>query len=1274
MQEIAETEEKPFKKRFKRFFKSKFVVLLTLILTTIGLLGGIAKSSADNIDLSGVYQYFLLDNQNGYDSDDKKAGHDILHPTGILGSGGNHGRFNYSQIVEGAGSSNKQSAEQFCGEMATLSGYHYFNVTNQGFSGILNHAGVFLEGLLLVPFGLIIDMSNVIYRLFSNLIVKYNVFTMLGNAFGNTHMASGLADAFGISTGLLKEIVSLAMVAFAIILMLGVIKALSQSDPFSGNHWKKPLQRIIGFLAMPVVITFCAMIVNDLTANNVKVTSQKPVFANYITDVQTWAEDNFNMNVGGAKEISGSDKDGTFLDSSWNPYADNGKNAARIGQALFKQGPLAGTAFPNTALAIELMSGHTFTGQDYLSYIESTHNSNGVNQVLGNFGKGYKNLYDNKKSYTSMGTCQKNWTISGTPFDKAYSDYVKKQKHITGPAQTWVERYIYGAKNAGDLKDYYGAAPSKEQVYADFGGNSSGGQRLSDASTFLALNTKFDVDGGTFSLNNPAQGIKGTIASFAYQTPVWSSYALIGSALYTLPAMIGSAIFTLIIVLATLMAILKVGLIEMNIDPLRAWFKSIFKGDLEYTYASVVYAVGIMGTVILVSYIGPVLSTGFNKIVNFLFTPLTQNITFNPSGTPSVGGTELIGLSGIVTFVVALYALRLYSKNRQFREGVMSFMIFPWEWAKGVGERLERQADGNLMADMKDHINQRTQRGDRFAKKRSEFGDQFGNALSNVATGESRGGRLANKLTGGLAGKVARGMQNASQLADPNADVDTSGGLSKKQALKRQMAMDGAKQRLENALAMLPIGKKLDHNVDEAIDDLDKNAPEFVPDEDGMLNVDDPRLTDEQRKEAQDINDEQQALDQEQQGLDQDQDDLDAEQAELDAEQAQIDKDREELERQHDAGEISDEEYEKRKAELDQRQAEHDAKQADLNRRQAEHDILQGKHDEKQDLLNDRRQDLMDAVNGTASVNHEGKFNLDNPNFTDEERQEAAKLNGEQDTINQENDSIAEDRQKLDEDKQQLADDIRDYQEHKNEMSPDKREETRKELATRQQDIASRENALDSREKNNQNAQAELSSRQHALMDKVSQENSGQTITNAQRNAHKHTAAGLAEQARINGTKYEEMPNAQNAATMIESLQAMKDEAQRLNIPPKKLYGFDIDQQIKSIEKATPLPKQSGQQMMQLGENPDGSFTVTTTSTGLKGGRKQDSLRNNENIPRGFSKPKVENDSLKKNNDSKQSFKLSSSYQRSLNRRAGIDNLSQRNHSLNLSSFNKHKK
>ncbi len=65
-------------------------------------------------------------------------------------------------------------------------------------------------------------------------------------------------------------------------------------------------------------------------------------------------------------------------------------------------------------------------------------------------------------------------------------------------------RYIYGAKNTGNIKKYYGAKPSVEQIYNNAGGNSD--SQLSYESTFLVLSTRFTPTGGSLMLDGPSYG------------------------------------------------------------------------------------------------------------------------------------------------------------------------------------------------------------------------------------------------------------------------------------------------------------------------------------------------------------------------------------------------------------------------------------------------------------------------------------------------------------------------------------------------------------------------------------------------------------------------------------------------------------------------------------------------------------------------------------------------------------------------------------------------
>lgn len=1144
----------PFKERFIKFFKSKLVVLAAFITLCVGMFGTIGQSHADDLDLSQVYQYFLLENKNGFHDKDDDGG--LKNPVGILGSGGNHGDFSYSDIVEGAGKNNKKAAETFSAIMSTMSGYHYFSISSQGISGFLAPIGHALEGLLLIPFGLVIDISGLIYYVFTNIVTKFNVFLLLGNLLGQSSAGSDIAKAFGISQSTLTDFLSLGLSVFAIVIVLSLAKILSKSDAFSFSNWKKVLQRLLGFVAMPIAISICGLLLTDLmpSNDNSSVKQESPDFANYLIDVKTWAEkDNFDASVGNLKSINTKAQNGVYLDPEYNPY--KGDAASSIGQQLYREGPLYGTAFPNTALAMQLLTNNTFNASDYLSYIQSSNGWNSVSTALSGFSKNnYAALYNfggKDDGRTSTGA-KRNWT--NQPMDAAKSDYVSDKDHTQGPERTWIDRYIYGAKSSGDLKGYYGKTPSKEQIYAGFGGNHNGSSLcLSDASMYLALNTRFNVKGGTFSLNTPTRGVKGTMASFAYQTPVWSSISVVGNPAYTLPKMLSSSIFTLIVMLAILEVVFSVAIVDMNVSPLRAWSKSVFKGDLEYLYASIIYALGIVGTIVMVEYIAPTLGGFLNTVVSTVFTPLTQGLTFNSGSNinTSVGGTELIGISSWVTFIAAGVALYMFIKRPKFREGLKQFLIMPWTIAKEKGSKLESMADGENVTEL---ANKNIDKNLNSKKKRREKNRA---TLDNLATNGSLGARTLNKITGGLAGKTARGINATKDMIDPNSDVDAEGGLNKKDAILRQMALDGAKQRLENDLAKMPNDHRIEDRVDEDLDKLEEQP--FDVDENGMLNVDDPRLSPEQKEEAEAIN---------------------AEQEILNEEQEQLDREREELERQHDNGEISDEEYEKRKAELEKRQAEHDQKQL---------------------ALNQRRNRLKDEVNGTATPDDNGKFDLDNPNLNDEQREKAKVINDEQDEINeQQSASVAEEQaidkeaQKIAKDQEQIDRDRQEYETHKANMTPEQRKQARSDLMQRQNAINERKQELDKRRKDLEEQREQIARHQESL--DVRKQNLMNDVKNNNRELKKHGAVALAEKVRIAGASYEKNPNAQNATSLINTLQDMEQKATQLGTTTKQLYGFDAKKRIRDLQKATPVPTQASQQVMEFSEGDNGEIIATTQS------------------------------------------------------------------------------
>lgn len=1171
-----------FKQKLVKLLKSKLVVMFSLIMICFGLFSNVGKTKADdNYNLSTVYQYFLLDNRNGYtpkkDKDFKSA------ISGMLGSGGNQGTFSYDDIVNGAGSENRNSAKKFCGIMSTLSGYNYINTTNQGIFGIGNKVSHFINGVILLVFGLIQDLLDLMYTAFITVVTQYNFYSFIAGIFGQSNACDKLTSALGISKDVIEEIVGLGFGILTVILLVLLIYTLRKGDSIDKSALKKMVARFIGAAAMPATMMLCGLMINDFIPQDMAKPSSNPVFANYLIDQQTWAEkDNFDMTVGGVNQISGSNSDGTYLNTAYNPYQQNSK-ASAIGQKLYQDSGINNGAFPNTALAMRYLSGKTFNAQDYLASIQEPGKDNSIDSRVANFAKdNYKSLYTFNKGRSSTGTEMDDWANKDSPMSKAKDDYYtgdpgsKEFKALQNPEQTWIDRYIYGAKASGNIKDYYGAGPSKEQVFAGAGGSND---RFSDASMYLILCTQFSEKGGTFSIATPAQGAYGSIAQFAYQSPVWSDMSMVGTPIFTVPAMISSTTISLLIGLAMIMAIWQIGILEMNVLPVRSWLKAISFGALEYTYASIVYAVGIAGTLITMNIFPRLLIAVLNTILTSVFTPLTQGLTAVQGGVPTASGSEMLGISNWITMLIGVAAIVMFIKNVKFRDALIELMCIPWIWAKETGEKFERQAgDGGSK------LLSRIQKDSQRRQKHRKFTND---TLEHLSKGDNTVGRWANRLTNGAVGRAARAGLAAKAMTgtyDKEKINKLDGGLSKSDNIKRKLHQQGVNERLENALSKAT-PKNLKSKFDKIADNLPDDEEQFKPlnengefDENGKLNANDPRLSDEECEEAQAINEQQDQLDEEQQVLDEEQQQLNAE--------------KEELERAYKAGEITQEEYADRQTQLEQKQADHDARQK--------------AHDNAQSIVNARKRSLMDKINGTASLDENGKFDINNPNLSPVQSQQAQQLNTEQDRLDQmvsdldkaKADGSLNDKEyqrlkgRLDKASQELAQKHAngeivgdEYLKQKNNLDKQynqlARQHANGELGT-DQHYQERKHELDQQ-------QSKLDQRKQKLMDDVAQNAQMRPIPVDQL---RNQTNELIENARGAVSLYKKNPNPQSAQKVVQTFQAMQKHAKRLGTTTKELYGFDAQQRIDDVVDTRYMPDKIGTTTMNVTTDGDGNKII----------------------------------------------------------------------------------
>lgn len=838
------------------------------------------RPSADDINFSRVYQYYLLSNSNGQDlskasteasqngGDSNSGGSSVGKKlVGLLGNGGNQGSFSYNDIIQGADS--KPDARKFSEIMATLSGYNYISVQNNGMSKILDICIHGLVGIPLVILGFFVDILSLFWTGIVNVIAQYNIFNLLGTAFGYSKTGDQMIKAMGMNSEDVKNWISMGLWIFTAVMIFTVVWALRRGGTNVSERDKhKVIGRAIGLIGIPIVICMSCSVLSDITElSDNSNPSEDPVFASWLMDTESWAKKyNFDITVGGigkginsyfsnsnsgAKGANG--PHGNYVDPNFNPY-DNSKPADKIGKELYQQGlDESKTKFPNSTIAMSYLLSQTFDSRDYLDYISS----NDINSLVSSFPN--SKLYDFDKSYDNNGNEQKDWPAP-SGIKKAKDDYYmgdlkKDPKYKATPIQTWEDRYIFGAKNTGNLAKYYKEQPSMEQVYSSRGGaGSNSDDRLTDESTFLALNTSFDTEGGDFSIDGPTYGAYATISKFDSNRYAYYKYSMVGNPLFTIPAMTVNGLLSLLVGLAVISALWSVGIIDMNLRPLRSWIKSISFGDIEYAEATMVYALGIAATALTVTLVPSVLVNVFTAIANMLGSLLTGNPANANSGGTTVVASEMIGTSYWVGFAFAVFGLVAYYYNwNGFRDKLVNLLLIPWDWAKGKGTELEAAA-GRETNSALSRGRQATK--DQLQRKR----DLKNNLLEDLSQNETGLGKGLNNLTHGLSGNAATKALEGRALRGDYA-LDNVGHDPFKTT--KELTMDairnrGVSRRQAAREHELAANVKSPESIER---DFDQNATpdkalseENLMDKDGQMNPDNPYVTPDDQKDMDQVN------------------------------------------------------------------------------------------------------------------------------------------------------------------------------------------------------------------------------------------------------------------------------------------------------------------------------------------------------------------------------------------------------------------------------------
>ncbi len=833
MTNISIGKHPPIEQLVLKIINSKVVVLLAMILMCIGLGSSVMKSKAADTGFSTAYQYYLLDNEGGggQETDKDKGTTTLINKgvQGILGNGGNKITFTYNDIINGA--ENPSAARRFARTMATLSAYNYISTQNSGFlSGLVDFGRAVLGWFILLPLGIFMDLVQGLSSFAVKLLAQLNIVTILGNRFMNSSTSSELAKSLNLSQDTFNTWAKILFSLGTIVLLATIIWALRRgADNIDQGALAKAKGRAMGIIFVPAAFILTASILADVQSIvNSSSAQNQSVFAKYIINNEAWAEKyNFNMTTGGAKGIGDGDMDG-FVDTDYNPYGSN-NSASKIGGAI-ENATTDNAIFKNSALAFEFGSSSTFNARDYLASIENGENKGNVRTL-----KNIQSQWNGDDIYKINADDQQRAATTGQVVDRygkfskddavtaAADDYVKdkkaKSKNGDGSwTKTWEARYIYGAKNTGNIKKYYGAKPSVEQIYNNAGGNSD--SQLSYESTFLVLSTRFTPTGGSLMLDGPSYGAAATIANFASQRVEYYQVAMVGTPIVTTLAILRDSLIYVIVGLAGIIAVWQMGIIDMNLKPFRAWIKTAAMGDMEYLMATLVYGLGIVGAYITLNLFPNILIDTGTAVNNAIAGALGTTVD---TGNFTVGSYLVVGIPLIVEggFMLALFTM--FVKNTGYvRDKLVEFLILPWAWASLKGAQLEAAAAGdsaNLGEKTKEYLNGKNGRRKKM--------------LMDLASGGGNNKLLGNidKLTGGKASQLGKDMLKVGVRTgafDMGGIRDGNGtklqnDLAKVEQLGTNSRINNAQNNLKDALNNVPVGnvdpsKALAVNPDQMVE------------------------------------------------------------------------------------------------------------------------------------------------------------------------------------------------------------------------------------------------------------------------------------------------------------------------------------------------------------------------------------------------------------------------------------------------------------------------
>lgn len=683
-----------------KFVKSKFAVIAVLFaILSIGVVRQ-ASASSENYNFSTCYQYYMLDNRR--DSTRLQAGNQKIANIAPLGSGGISGTFSYNDIVNSAPNERDESvATKFVSMMATYSTFKYFSNKVQGFESWGGYVGRFLLMLLLLPLSVLMDFVTLLVPAMIKALSTFNIIPFLGSMLTNFTFKSGMFDALGLSKAQVTAFFNAFLAVAISFIIISLVMALRHgSQHIDQRHLRKFETRILTLIVLPLVIGAGATLMQNVGDLVSKIPALDATLARYLVDDRSWAY-NYNFapigNSNGKSDIKGNS--GSFVDLSFDPYDPNGRDRiAQINQNSSLAGK--GSIFPNSALLLAYGMSQSFSATDYINFegsAQSTHLLGQSPDTRSTFGSYYldalqfspQQLLDTHHAYLPSTHQQTNKKDQEGSYTAAIDDYDAGHHQLnTSNVNTWRDRFIYGVKNSGDLDKYYGETPSQEMIKNQVGGTSAA-TVPSDQSMFLILSTIFEENGGRYYINAPARGIKQVQGQFDSNRSEYYVVSMIGNPFFTIIGMLTQPVLTLVALLALILAILSVGLLDMNIKPFAAIFKAMVAGDIEYLAAFIFYTLGIVGTTvmfIIMPSIFVMLMTGVSRFVVQAIPRVANMVPQSAQQSLAFNGTPLI-IQGFIALLVGV----LWFRSRKFRDRLNELYCMPWNWAQAAARRVENK-------------------------------------------------------------------------------------------------------------------------------------------------------------------------------------------------------------------------------------------------------------------------------------------------------------------------------------------------------------------------------------------------------------------------------------------------------------------------------------------------------------------------------------------------------------------------------------------------------